>query len=292
MGMGMGFSMKNTIRLYLVIIISFATLSSCLKKQNLDEQDLGPIISSDELQSKMGDSIGSLSYDDIRKNEINSIIASTTFEETQKSNRYKQDLYVTQLTDTADSLKIDFLFNRQDYVSSNDSLANQSYQLLVEKTRTASHISALNIRHDLTLQTARDVSAQADAAPAPFFLYRAYVYFAIQACREANVTCHNLKIESSKMYLNAELASPKVCPDTSNCLIDIKKIEFDMLDGTAPTANGKPYRMHYTFSVSPQLPFLSKVMRYCVRGLTEMNGRKVLAEDCTALNSFSYGQEP
>lgn len=290
MGMGMGFSMKKTKYVIVIGLLSFAILSSCMKKQDLDGQDLGPAINSDELQSKMGESIGSLSYDDINKNEINSIMASTTFEETQITNRYKQDLFVTQLTDATDSLKIDFIFNRQDYVSSNSSLSNQGYQLIIDKTRAAGLSSALAIKPEMDLKSARDVHSRADNVP--FFLYRAYVYFAIQGCRETGVTCHNLKMEAAKMYLSAELASPKVCPDISKCSIDVKKIEFDMLDRTMPTSDGRPYRTHYTFSVSPQLPFLSKVMRYCVRGLTDMNGRKVLAEDCTALTSFSYGQEP
>ena len=94
------------------------------------------------------------------------------------------------------------------------------------------------------------------------------------------------------MYLKPELASAKVCPDITNCLIDIKKVEFDMLDRTVATSDGKPYRTHYTFSVSPQLPFLSKVMSYCVRGLMDNGTRKVLAEDCMSINNFSYGQEP
>jgi hypothetical protein len=94
------------------------------------------------------------------------------------------------------------------------------------------------------------------------------------------------------MYLKPELASAKVCPDINDCLIDIKKIEFDMLDRGVATSDGKPYRTHYTFKVSPQLPFLSKVMSYCVRGLMDNGNRKVLAEDCMSLNNFSYGQEP
>lgn len=289
MGMGMGFSMKKKASLFLIVLITLTSISSCMKKQDLDSQDLGPAINSDELQSKMGESIGLLSYDDINKNEINSVMACTTFEESQITNRYKQDLFVSAITDTAVDLKIDFIFNRQDYVSTNNSLSNQGYQLIIDKTKATTQASALAIKPELNLKSAREVQTRADNTP--FFLYRAYVYFAIQGCRETGVSCHNLKVESGKMYLSAEQASPKVCPDISKCSIDVKKIQFDMLDSTAPSADGRPYRTHYTFSVSPQLPFLSKVIRYCVRGLTEMNGRKVLAEDCTALTGFSYGQE-
>lgn len=282
MDLGMGLSMKKTGLYVTIAFISFLLLSSCLKKQDLDSQDLGPAINNDELQNKMGESIGSLSYSDIRKNEISSFTATTIFEETQVNKRYKQDLFVTNVTDTPSTLTIDFLFNKQDYVNSESSLSNIPYVIEVDKTTSL----AKNLSH-------KKVEVKDAAANTPFFLYRAYIYFAVQGCREDKVTCHNLKTEVSKMYLKPELASSKVCPDVNNCLIDIKKIEFDMLDGSVATSDGKPYRMHYTFTVSPQLPFLSKVMSYCVRGLADVgSGKKVLAEDCMSVNNFSYGQEP
>lgn len=293
MGLGMGFRMNKNIFSFVVIVLIVLNLSSCLKKQDLEDQDLGPAISSDELQNKMGDSIGTLSYSDISKNEISVMNASTIFEDTQVNKRYKQDLYVSQITDSVDQLKIDFLFNKQDYINSDNSFTNQKYQLIIERTNQSVNTTSPSdflSKPDINKTTANQIRTQADA-PVPFFMYRAYVYFAVQACRENKVTCHNLKSETSKMYLNSELASPKICPDINNCLIDIKKIEFDMLDNSIATTNGKPYRTHYTFSVSPQLPFLSKVMRYCVRGLTDYNGRKVLAEDCMSINDFSYGQQ-
>lgn len=289
MGLGMGFSMKNNYRTLLAFLVSCTLLHACMKKQDLDSQDLGPAINSDELQNKMSDSIGNLNYSVINKNEISTFTATTIFEETQINKRYKQDLFVTNVVETPLKLTIDFLFNKQDFANSESSLSNQPYQMVIEATNTTAQnlATAANIPRAL----AKNVRAMGDA-PVPFFLYRAYAYFALQGCREDKVTCHNLKTETSKMYLRPELASPKVCPDTSNCLIDIKKVEFDMLDGAVATSDGKPYRTHYTFTVSPQLPFLSKVMSYCVRGLMDNGNRKVLAEDCMSINNFSYGQEP
>lgn len=281
--------MKKYLHLAMITIVSCSALSSCMKKQDLDSRDLGPAISSDDLQNKMSESIGELNYMDVRKNEISSFTASTIYEETQVTKRYKQDLFVTGVTQTSKSLTLDFLFNKQDYVNSENSFANQPYQMIIDSSNSSTETMTQAAR--LPKAVAKNVHAQADA-PVPFFLYRAYAYFAIQGCRESKVSCHNLKTETSKMYLRPELASPTVCPDINNCLIDIKKVEFDMLDGSVATSDGKPYRTHYTFSVSPQLPFLSKVMSYCARGLVDSGNRKVLAEDCMSINGFSYGQEP
>lgn len=281
--------MKNNLRILLVFIVSCTLLHACMKKQDLDSQDLGPAINSDDLQNKMSDSIGNLNYADINKNEISTFTATTIFEETQVNKRYKQDLFVTNVIETPAQLTIDFLFNKQDFANSESSLSNQPYKMIIEASNTTAETLAKAAT--IPRAIAKNVQAQGEA-PTPFFLYRAYAYFALLGCREDKVTCHNLKTETSKMYLRPELASPSVCPDISNCLIDIKKIEFDMLDSSVATSDGKPYRTHYTFSVSPQLPFLSKVMSYCVRGLMDNGNRKVLAEDCMSINSFSYGQEP
>ncbi|MBC7752836.1 MAG: hypothetical protein H7Z71_01270 [Moraxellaceae bacterium] len=281
--------MKNNLRYLIALIISCTLLHACMNKQDLDSQDLGPVISSDELQNKMSDSIGTLSYRDINKNEISIMTAISIFEETQANKRYKQDLFVTNITETPTQLTIDFLFNKQNYVNSADSFSNQPYQMIIGPA--ASTVENLKTAANIPRAVAKGVRAQGEA-PVPFFLYRAYAYFAIQGCREAKVTCHNLKIDNSKMYLPSELASPTVCPDINNCLIDVKKIEFDMLDASVPTSDGKPYRTHYTFKVSPQLPFLSKVKSYCVRGLVDNGNRKVLAEDCMSVDNFSYGQAP
>ncbi|MBC7457701.1 MAG: hypothetical protein H7235_05450 [Bdellovibrionaceae bacterium] len=281
--------MKNNLRNLLIFLISCTMLHACMKKQDLESQDLGPAISSDELQNKMSDSIGKLNYADINKNEISTFTATTVFEETQVNKRFKQDLFVTNVVGTSAKLTIDFLFNKQDFANSESSLSNQPYQMVIEASNTTAQ--SLAKAADIPRAIAKNVHAQAETH-VPFFLYRAYAYFALQGCRENKVTCHNLKTETSKMYLKPALASPTVCPDTSNCLVDIKKVEFDMLDSAVATSDGKPYRTHYTFSVSPQLPFLSKVMSYCVRGLMDNGNRKVLAEDCMSINNFSYGQQP
>lgn len=204
---------------------------------------------------------------------------ANTFPEDQVSKRYKQELFVTNLKDTNTDFTISFNFSKQDHINANNSVTNVPYQLIIEKSKP-----------NLGATEAKNIKAQSEN-PKPFFMYQAYIYFAVQGCREDKVTCHNLKTESYKMYLQPELASPNVCPDVNKCYVDVNKIEFDMLDGSIATNDGKPYRVHYTFLVAPQLPFLSKVMQYCARGLAEYGGRQILTEDCLSVNSFSYGQE-
>ncbi len=93
------------------------------------------------------------------------------------------------------------------------------------------------------------------------------------------------------MFVPSDKASPAVCPDISNCLVETKNIQFDLLDSATLQANGKPVRQHFTFVVSTQVPFFSKVLKYCQRGLGTGRERDILIENCYSVTDFSYGQE-
>jgi hypothetical protein len=292
--------MRITSKIIFQTILSLAvmiTLSSCLKKQNLSESDLGPAINTESLQNKMGSSIGALSYDQIRKHEINVFTAVSRIQEGSSQSRYKQELYVSDIISEPEQTTIQFLFNRMDYLNSENSVNGGAFKLIITNERSSSHLSLKTLsdsfpaltRDALKINASTNISEKAEK-PGPLFLYRAYLYFAIQGCKEPQVSCHNLKTSERKIYLKPSQASTLICPDINNCMIDENQIEFDMLDASIKTDDGKPYRTHYTFTVSPQLPFLSKVIRYCARGLTKINDRMVLAEDCSYLEDFSYGQ--
>ena len=120
-------------------------------------------------------------------------------------------------------------------------------------------------------------------------MYRAFIVMAAFACREDKVTCHNLVVQDSQMALSPDLADPRICADTLHCKIPIRRVEYDLVDNNNLQADGQPTRTHYTFLMSSSLPFFSKVLQYCVRGLVQLENRKVLAEDCISINGFSVG---
>lgn len=274
----MGFRMKS--QKLILSLMAFMLVTSCLQKQDLTQESLGPALSADEVQNKMADSIGNLNYSDLRIGETTDYTAKVTLQETQKYTRYDQNIKVANITDTATQLILDFTFSRNDVIKPENSYTNKTYQMVLEKSTST-----------MTRDEAHSVKQQTEE-PKPFFLYRAYLYFALQGCREANVTCHNMTTKNEKMVLNPELANPKICADAQNCVIDIKTVDFDLLDSNISTDDGRPYRIHYKFAVSPQLPFLSKVLQYCSKGLVTHGAQKILEEDCMNVTAFSGGQNP
>lgn len=69
--------MKNMlVALLSLLILSLNT--SCLKKQNLEDQNLGPVVAASEVQEKMGEAIGVLDFGAVKVNESSSLTSSIT----------------------------------------------------------------------------------------------------------------------------------------------------------------------------------------------------------------------
>lgn len=267
-----------------IIVVALALIAltqiSCLKKQNLEDANLGPAVSADEVESKMADGIGVLNPDDINKNEASNLTAVTTYEDSQSVKLFSQSLIVNSITSDTTKTVINLDYSKTDYLNSNQSFNNFAYPL---EFGTASNVESqsIKVRSQLTVK---------NADKTPFFMYRAFIIMAAFACREEKVTCHNLSVADSQMSLSPDLADSRICNDTLHCKIPVRKVEFDLVDNKAIQSDGQPTRTHFTFLTSPNLPFFSKVLKYCVRGLVDLESRKVLAEDCVSINGFSVGE--
>jgi len=285
MGLGLGFYMKlKQLIIVLTALFVVFTQTSCLKKQNLEDANLGPIVNADEVESKMAEGIGGLDPNDINRNESSNVTAVTTYEDSQSVKLFSQAINVSSITEmvvsgaTVTRFALDY--SKVDYLNSNQSFNNFAYNLDFGHSNDAVESQSIKQRSDLSVKAADKV---------PFFMYRAFIAMAAFACREEKVTCHNLTVVDSQMALSPDLADPRICSDTLHCKIPIRKVEYDLVDNNDIQTDGQPARTHYTFMMSSSLPFFSKVLQYCVRGLVQMENRKVLAEDCISVNGFSVG---
>lgn len=269
---------SKLIIVYVLAAVAF-TQTSCMKKQNLEDSNLGPAVSADEVESKMAEGIGTLDPDDINVNESSSLTAVTTYEDSQSVKLFSQSLIVNSITSDTAKTVINLDYSKTDYLNSNQSFNNFAYPLEFSTTSDVESQS-LKQRSQLTAKAADKV---------PFFMYRAFIVMAAFACREEKVTCHNLSVVDSQMALSPDLADPRVCSDSLHCKIPVRKVEYDLVDNKEIQSDGQPTRTHYTFLTSPNLPFFSKVLQYCARGLVDLENRKVLAEDCVSINGFSVG---
>lgn len=256
-----------------------ATQTSCIKKQNLEDNGLGPAISAEEVEQKMAEGVaGVFDPDEIRHNESNTLSAASTYEDSQTIKIFTQNIIVGTSSSVVVSGTPYTVYNldysKIDNLNPNQSFSNMTFKLYVEQSPSVK-----------TLGLNSEVSQKASS---PYFLYGAFMQ-GLDVCRIDKVTCHNLTVQDGEIALSQAQAHPAICQNVLNCKVPTRRIEFDLIDHNDVQSDGQPARYHYTYVVSSKLPFFSKVLKYCVRTLVEMQDRKVLAEDCINVNDFSAG---
>lgn len=253
---------------FIVLIGLFFILSmniSCLKKQNLDEQHLGPAADPMEVQKQMGDAIGVLDYNDVKEGESFSLFTSAILEDTQSLSLARQSVRV--LSKNIPVLRI--MQTYEDYQIKEDSFQNTEKELNFDVPKSCSKYKPV-------------------ACDAPV-LTMDYIAYAIYLCRTENITCHNFTVSSIQQSLNPQFFDSKICPNNTTCSVNARLIEFDVANGNVLNDQGQPSKIHFKFVVAPQLPFLSKVLQSCNRKLIQYGTRKILAEFCDTIVGATAG---
>jgi hypothetical protein len=276
LGLGLYMNMKKLI-ICTAAVALLLTQTSCLKKQNLEDNNLGPAVDANSIQQSMSDAAGGLYLDDARVHEANALMAATTFEDAQTIKLFSQVFTIDSITASGANTAMNFNYSVTDYINPEQSFSNQRYILEYG---------------DALAQQSRDLRPSAELrqrSASPYFLVGEYSYVANSLCRLPKVSCHNLTIVDESITLSQSMADPRICSNPTNCVVATKKIEFDLLNANSPEDDGSPQRLHYKLIVAKRLPLLSKVLQYCVRYLADMNNRKVLAEDCVTVSDFAVG---
>ena len=247
---------KRLVKISLVSLF----LTACLKKQNLEDPQVGPALNPDDVAQKMMSDVGVFSLGEIKKGEYSSIVQSQIIEETSVTQLFQQDVFVDKVTTEAGDVTYDLLMNFIDKRSSDNSIYNIAYPIK----------SSDDLRND----------------NAPVVLFYEFLKIALTRCREVGISCHNLNISNETFLLNPELAHDSICSDKDRCEVKTKTIAMDML---YPRKDGSKQKVNYTFVLAPQLPFLSRVLKFCERTVVKSNPRNYLQEMCMNLTNFRVG---
>jgi hypothetical protein len=262
--------MKNAL---IVLLVICATLfnTSCLKKQNLNDDNLGPAIEAQALTEAISTGLGPYSYKQIKKGELSSFILTQTIQDIRTMTIEQQDLTIRDVAVTDDFVKLD------------------------------SFVTKLKYNGNQTATTSREwtdywppASVQ-QAEERPTYLFQNLEMLAFYSCVNSGKypeTCHQLQVTDFKYRVPVTAASQHNCPDIYECYVDARQIEFDAVSLAVIDKDGKPKRTHYTIIVSKDVPFLSKMLMYCTRSIYEMrDSQKILADVCATVNSYAAGQD-
>ena len=261
----MGFNMiksinsKPTLLIFLSACVVFA--SGCLKKQDLEDPQVGPAVSQSEMTEKMMTEVGQFGTDEIKKGEYSSITSTMIIEASQVTPLSQQDMLVEKI-ETATNGDRTLFFIRDYYDRQNE--ANSFFSNRFQIT-SASQFYDKN---------------------APVVPTMEYLLWGTQMCTVPSVSCHNLKVINDSFVLKRELADPSICTDLDHCVVRTKVVTFDVL---YKKSDGDVQKRNYSFEIAPQLPFLSRVLKHCVRRVERTTPRDVLVENCFNVKDFQAG---
>lgn len=266
---------STTLRLTAVLLLLSLISTACMKKQNLAEEDLGPAIDPAAMTTALSDGFGPINYADMSIGEKTSIIVSQTLQGQTSQSILQQEVHIKSVTDTPTNLTL-----RLD-------------ALVTLYGGSSPQVEAID-DHDKIYNKQQGFAFAADSEDPVFFLFETLQNIALGACDNSGnypESCHNLVTTNVSVKVPSALAPQHNCTDPTQCFINATRVEFDLVRHYQIEPDGRPKRIHYTFLLSNEVPFTSRVLRYCARTLysLETTSQQVLADICYAVNNYTFG---
>ncbi|WP_413290037.1 hypothetical protein [Bdellovibrio sp. HCB337] len=306
MDLGLGFHMIGQLRPYL-LILSLLASTSCLKPPALDT-DNGPVATHTEVQKAILEAWDDADFHETRQGEFLYIEQDNRISTLEPRVVYKEGSDVkTRVVDNANQT-IAYKFE----IQSTEVQGNGSFKpITVVEDNMVVPITTpvLNVP---TEQPAQQTAAFPDSVEAlqqsmangSVGLYSSRVrnhfiaVFTIEnmllACvkdKDWDVTCHNLEVTEGMRAPPIGVSSQPNCGGIPNCLIRYKKIAFDLVVNLKDEETGEvhPERVNYELVLSPDVPYLSRLLDFCYQGMVPTQGQKVLVKMCNKVKNFVQG---
>lgn len=268
----------------LVIFTAVFLATSCLKKQNLQIEDLGSSVPPEEISSALSDGFGIIDYNDIKVNENTKVVLTQSIQDGANQVLEKQDVTVLSINNNSLTLELSVLATITNYSGGSSTQDTRVWN----KVFTKYSGYAFSLNKSIAANAANEIHE-------PMYMFQMIQNLALGSCyNEGNYpeTCHNLTVTELNYRVPPEAADQHACIDIYNCYIKAKKLEFDLIRKYDLESDGKPKRIHYTLVLSKQTPFTAKVLHYCTRSLYDITGvpQKILADLCYSVVDYTFGQ--
>ena len=289
------------------IAIGIATAASCLKKTDLQVDDLGEAVAAETIADTLGQAFGDLTYTNMKTNEMTDIVVSEQVEAGAIQNLEEQNITIKAINDQPGYLEIQSHSIMTSFSGSGNVTDERDWDQYFPKysgfafsmgnsansAATAQAISTASESLPVHQQSAIHQSDSTDLS-APIYTFKLVQSLALASCFDGGTypeTCHNLSVVDIDYRVPAVSAPQHNCTDIYNCFIKAKQIEFDLLQKYNLDSDGKPRRVHYSLIISQAVPYTSRVLSYCTRSLYDVPGvnQKVLADMCYKVNKYSFG---
>ena len=288
MGLGLGLHMiiKKAHRRFMVGLIFAGIMfgASCLKKTDLQVDDLGATVAADDIASALGNAFGPINYNDMKPNEFSSIVVSQKIQDGAVQNIEQQDVTLTALNNQPNYLEVKSRVLMTTFTSAGNVTDERDWDQFFQKYSGFAFMTS-------NQQTHQSSGVQLSE---PFFTFMFVQSLALTSCDPSGAypeNCYALSVNEIDYKVPANSAQQHGCADQFNCYIKAQKVEFDQLLQYKLDVNGKPHRIHHSFIISQAVPFTARVLEYCTRSLYDIDGveQKILADICYKVNRYGFG---
>ncbi|QDK36626.1 hypothetical protein [Bdellovibrio sp. NC01] len=103
-----------------------------------------------------------------------------------------------------------------------------------------------------------------------------------------DIQCSNLAVKEDSQDAPPSMKALANCGGLTDCKIKLKRINFDWSFITKKGTTTHSQKINYSMALSQDLPFLSRLVEYCSRGLVDIpsSGTKVLVTVCNRQKDY------
>lgn len=294
-----------------LLILSLGLLvgTSCLKAPPLDT-DHGPAVEPSEVQQAILEAWGDADFNSIRQGDFLYIEQDQKVSSLEPRVVYKEASDVKSRTVNEAQGTITYLFEVQTQAMENGSFKPITViedPLTVPITppssmETPSPSPTQKAAFPDSLESFQKSMAEGrvglySSGPRNHYLGVFTIQTMLLACvkdKDWDVSCHNLQVTEGTRPPPMGVASQPQCGGIPGCLIRYKKISFDLVVNlkNADTGEVKAEKANYELVISPDVPYLSRLLEFCNQLMVPTQNQKVLVKLCNKVQNFKVGTVP
>lgn len=260
----MGFHM---IKLFPLLAL-FAVITSCVQKPEATE-DHGPVVPVTEIQNALIEAWGNADPLSIKVGDFVYLEKDQSIEDMPARVVGQEGLTVADRTSTAQEVTYKLIRQINEITNGQSKLSTREEEIVIPNVTLQSELSAKAIG----VQT---------------------LYSLLQACipdEDWNVSCHNLKVKTETGAPPSLVKQQANCGGIPNCEMTYKRVSFDLVLKSQTPSGLKEDKVNYSVVVSPEAPYLAKLMSFCYRGVITVSpsNAQYLVQLCDRVLNFQSG---
>lgn len=272
---------------FLLVIAAFTATISCLKKQDLEEND-GPAVSLTDMQKVLADAWVNDDPQNMQKNEFTSVVSIQTLQDVQSRYTGQEGFTILDKTLSADhsAYNVRMAIQTAEYtLDGQTKLSTEELPFSISRPDDeTANVQNFSLNERLT--------AMASNPADRIFVTRTF-YFLFDLCQSrqnVNLSCHNLQVSEGVMDAPEEVVRDNLCKTNTNCKINYKQLDFDLVMKSSSDESKKD-KYKIQVKISHDVPYLARILSYCQRGLAELSGsqQKVTVNFCQNVNKYQFG---